>query len=101
MVNNTGVRRVALGDIPIEVRGQVQAVKAYEAMTVEAALSGDRRRALAALLSNPICHCHYQRTKALLDELLEANRASSDKQSQVHRRQGVYDSLSRQRKAGR
>lgn len=75
MVNNTGVRRVALGDIPIEVRGQVQAVKAYETMTVEAALSGDRRRALAALLSNPICHCHYQRTKALLDELLEANRA--------------------------
>ncbi len=49
-------------------------MKAYETMAVEAALSGDRRRALQALLSNPICHLRYKDTKHLLDELLEANR---------------------------
>ena len=73
-VDNRGIHRLALGALPIEVRGQVHAVKAYETMTVEAALSGDRKRALQALLSNPICHLRYQDTKRLLDELLEANR---------------------------
>lgn len=74
LVNNRGVQRLALGELPIEVRGQVHAVKAYETMTVEAALKGDRRLALKALLSNPICHCRYQATKRLFEDLLEANR---------------------------
>ena len=74
IVSNLGVSRLNLGPLPVEVRAQVAAVQAYETMTVEAALTGDRRRALAALLSHPFCQCRYRATKALLEELLEANR---------------------------
>ncbi len=73
-VSNTGVQRLIMGDLPIEIRGQIQSVKAYETMTVEAALTGDRRRALTALLSNPMCQGRYLDTKDLFNELLDASR---------------------------
>jgi len=73
-VNDTGVSRIIAGELPIEIRGQIQSVKAYETMTVQAAISGDRRIALAALLSNPICQGKYQQTKSLMDALLESSR---------------------------
>lgn len=73
-VNCTGVTRINMGPLPIAIRGQIQSVKAYETMTVEAAVSGDRRVALAALLNNPICQGKYVQTKALMDALLEASR---------------------------
>ena len=77
-VNHRGVHRLILGELPIEVRGQVQAVKAYETMTVEAAVKRDKRLALKALLSNPICHCRYYDAKKLFEELLEANKKYID-----------------------
>ena len=73
-VDCTGVNRIVMGELPIEVRGMIQTVKAYETMTVEAAISGDRRLAFAALLSNPICKNEYAKTKALMQDLLESNR---------------------------
>ena len=73
-VDCTGVNRVVMGKLPIEVRGMIQSVKAYETMTVEAAISGDRRMAFAALLSNPICKNEYTKIKELMEALLESNR---------------------------
>lgn len=73
-VDCTGVNRIVMGELPIEVRGMIQTVKAYETMTMEAAISGDRRMAFAALLSNPICRNEYTGTKALMEALLESNR---------------------------
>mgnify|MGYP001162105194 FL=1 len=66
--------RKIMGDIPISIRGHIQMIKAYETMTVEAAITGDRNLALKALMSNPICFCRYQRTKVLCDALLDANK---------------------------
>lgn len=74
-VNRTGVQRICIGELPIEIRGLIQSVKAYETMTVDAALSGDRRKALAALLSNPMCQGRYLDTKSLLDALLISNQS--------------------------
>ena len=48
--------------------------KAYEELTVEAALSGDRRVALRALLANPLVP-DFPTARDLLEALLEANRA--------------------------
>ena len=56
-----------------ELLGLVQQVKAYEQLTVEAAINGDRRAALKALLANPLVG-RYNVATALLDALLEANR---------------------------
>ncbi len=53
--------------------GLVQGVKAYEKLTVEAAISGDYSKALAALMAHPMIG-DYNRCKPLLDELIEAHK---------------------------
>ena len=57
-----------------EMRGLVQAMKAYEQLVVAAARSGDRDIALKALLANPLV-AQWSIAAPLLDALLEANRA--------------------------
>jgi 6-phospho-beta-glucosidase len=57
-----------------EMLGLVQQVKAYERLTVKAAVDGDRAAALKALLTNPLV-ARYNVARPLLDALLEANRA--------------------------
>ncbi|MFI6931741.1 6-phospho-beta-glucosidase [Streptomyces sp. NPDC050287] len=56
-----------------EMLGLVQSVTAYETLTVEAALTGDRTVARRALVANPLVR-EWGRADALLDALLEANR---------------------------
>ena len=57
-----------------EMLGLVQQVKAYERLTVKAAVDGDRDAALKALIANPLV-ARYNVARPLLDALLEANRA--------------------------
>jgi 6-phospho-beta-glucosidase len=54
--------------------GLMRAVKAYEKLTVKAALSGSRDAALAALMIHPLIG-DYATAAPMLDEMLEANRA--------------------------
>ena len=53
------------------MHGLVAHAKAYERLTVEAAVSGDRDVALAALLTNPLVR-EYTVAEPLLAALLEA-----------------------------
>ena len=59
--------------LPPEMLGLVEQVKAYERLTVAAAVSGDRATALKALMANPLAG-GYETAAPLLDALLEANR---------------------------
>lgn len=43
-------------DVPSSVLGLIEQVKAYEEFTIEAAITGDRNKALIALLNNPLVH---------------------------------------------
>jgi 6-phospho-beta-glucosidase len=43
-----------VGEMPLSVRGLVQTVKAYEELTIQAALSGSREIAIEALMANPL-----------------------------------------------
>ena len=56
-----------------ELRGLVQAVKAYEQLAIQAAVSGDSGTALRALMANPLV-ADWAIAEPLLDALLEANR---------------------------
>ncbi|MCC6698340.1 MAG: 6-phospho-beta-glucosidase, partial [Candidatus Hydrogenedentes bacterium] len=58
--------------VPI-IRGLMQNIKAYESLTVEAAVKGDREVAYQALLEHPLTP-NAKGCRALLDELLEINR---------------------------
>ena len=74
LLNSLGARPLSVGEMPASVRGLVQAVKAYEELTVEAAVSGSVEAALLALVAHPLVPT-IDVAKRLLERILEANRA--------------------------
>jgi len=73
-IERDGARPLPLAPLPPEMLGLVQHAKAYERLTIAAAVGGDRTLALKALLTNPVGPDADQ-APGLLDALLEANRA--------------------------
>lgn len=55
------------------IRGLMQHLKAYESLTVEAAVTGDRETAFQALLMNPLTP-NATGCRALLEDVLEINK---------------------------
>jgi len=74
VIGAAGARPRAVGRLPTPIRGLVQSVKAYEMLTIQAAVTGDRRTALQALMSHPLVPT-FALAEALLDAILSANRA--------------------------
>jgi 6-phospho-beta-glucosidase len=72
-VGREGVTPVPVAPLGPELLGLILQLKAYERLTIRAALSGDREAALLALLANPLV-AQYATAAPLLDALLEANR---------------------------
>ncbi len=72
-VSRDGIKPIGLKNYPKEVVGLISAVKNYEQLTVEAALTGDKDIALKALLAHPLVR-EYDIAKPLLDEMLEAHK---------------------------
>jgi len=60
-------------NIPEHVKGLLHAVKTYESLAIDAAVSGDRGLALQALAHHPLVPS-VSVAKVLLDEMLEAHR---------------------------
>ena len=73
-ITRDGAVRIPQAPLAPEMRGLVQAVKAYEELAVAAARTGDRDIALKALLANPLV-ARWSIAQPLLDALLDANRA--------------------------
>ncbi len=73
-VDRDGAHPLPLEPLAAEMRGLVQHLKAYERLTLQAAISGDRTTALRALLANPLV-AEWDVAVPLLDALLDANRA--------------------------
>jgi 6-phospho-beta-glucosidase len=72
-IDREGAHPEQLAALPPEMAGLVQQVKAYERLTVAAALQGDREQGLKALMANPLVRT-YSTAQALLAALLDANR---------------------------
>ncbi|MCW8330392.1 6-phospho-beta-glucosidase [Photobacterium sp. SDRW27] len=72
VVGNWGARPLAVGHLSPAVSGLVHQVKAYEQLTVEAAVHGDYDQAFMALANNPLVP-DIKRAKAILDDILKAN----------------------------
>ncbi|HTC85474.1 MAG TPA: 6-phospho-beta-glucosidase [Candidatus Acidoferrum sp.] len=73
-IDRDGAHPLPLAPLSPAIRGLVQHVKAYEELTIQAALSGDRAVALTALLANPLVP-DLRTAEPLLAALLEANQA--------------------------
>jgi 6-phospho-beta-glucosidase len=72
-IDRDGAHVQPLTALPAEMAGLVEQVKAYERLTVSAAIHGDRAAALKALMANPLVRT-YRTADALLGALLDANR---------------------------
>lgn len=72
-VDRAGATPLPVGPIPLAFRGLVQAVKAYETLTVEAAVHRSKRLAQQALLNHPLVG-DLDIIEPLLEEMLAAHR---------------------------
>lgn len=70
-IDGSGVQPMAVAPLRPEMLGLVQAVTAYERLTVEAAVTGDRTIASRALLAHPLIG-RWELAGAVLDDLLAA-----------------------------
>lgn len=74
VVNSEGPQPIQVGKLPPELNGLIQQIKAFEQLTIEAAVTGDKQKALLALTTNPFVPSSKV-AKLLLEELLEVNQA--------------------------
>ncbi|HZU13420.1 MAG TPA: 6-phospho-beta-glucosidase [Chloroflexota bacterium] len=72
VISGHGAQAITAGHLPWSIRGLVQHVKAYEELTIEAAITGSERAALLALLNNPLVP-DWSTAQALWKDILEEN----------------------------
>ncbi|MGZ5293331.1 MAG: 6-phospho-beta-glucosidase [Actinomycetota bacterium] len=72
-IDRDGAHPLAVAPLSPDMLALVEHAKAYERLTIEAAMSGDREIALRALMTNPLVG-DFDVAVPLLEELLEANR---------------------------
>ncbi|TCW12258.1 6-phospho-beta-glucosidase [Raoultella sp. BIGb0138] len=73
IIDAQGARPLTFGPLPPAMNGLTQQVKAFERLTIEAAVHGCRDSALLALVTNPLVG-NVTDAQALLDEVLTINR---------------------------
>lgn len=73
VITKEGPRPIAIGDLPVVVRGLVQQIKSFERMTIEAAVTGDYHTALLAMTINPLVPSDTI-AKQILDDMLTAHK---------------------------
>lgn len=73
VVGKEGARPTYNSEVSSEIHGWIHSVKAYEQLTIEAAVNRDYGKALNALYVHPLINSVTQ-AKAILDELIVAHR---------------------------
>lgn len=73
IITKDGPKPIAIGDLPVAVRGLVQQIKSFERVAAEAAVTGNYETALVAMTINPLVPSD-DIAKQILDEMLEAHR---------------------------
>ncbi|MFD0589994.1 6-phospho-beta-glucosidase [Paenibacillus sp. GCM10027627] len=74
VVTAQGPIPIPLQNVPEHVKGLIHAVKTYESLTIEAAISGDKGITLQALVHHPLVPS-VSVAKVLMEEMLEANKS--------------------------
>ncbi len=74
LIGAEGPTPLAMGELPVPVKGLVQQIKTFERLAAQAAVTGDYRTGLLALSMNPLCGSD-SKAKAVFDQMLDAHRA--------------------------
>jgi len=72
-VDAKGIHPLPTKPLPLSAFGLISQIKAYELLTVEAAVHGDRNAAYQALLTHPLGPS-ADKVEAVLDDLLQTNK---------------------------
>ncbi|MDR6997655.1 alpha-galactosidase/6-phospho-beta-glucosidase family protein [Neobacillus niacini] len=73
VITKDGPKPVAVGELPVPIRGLIQTIKSFEWVAIEAVVTGDYNTALLALTINPLVGSD-RIGKHILDEMLEAHK---------------------------
>ncbi|GGJ56081.1 6-phospho-beta-glucosidase [Virgibacillus salexigens] len=73
IITKDGPKPIAVGDLPVAVRGLVQQIKSFERVSAEAAVTGDYNKAVLALAINPLTPSDTI-AKEIVDEMLAAHQ---------------------------
>lgn len=73
VITKEGARPLSMGDLPEEIIGIVRQIKSFERLTADAAVSGNRIKALTALNLNPLVPSD-RIGQIVLDEMLKSHR---------------------------
>lgn len=73
VITKEGPIPLAIGNLPVPVRGLVQQIKSFERVAAHAAVTGDYHQALLAMTINPLVPSDVI-AKKILDEMLEAHK---------------------------
>lgn len=73
VITKDGPKPIAIGDLPVAVRGLVQQIKSFERLSAEAAVTGDVDLAVLALSINPLTPSDTI-AREIVDEMMEAHK---------------------------
>lgn len=73
VITSDGPKPITVGEIPYALNGTIQTIKTFERLVCEAAVSGNRKTAIAALNMNPLITSDTLANQ-VFDELLEAHK---------------------------
>lgn len=73
VIGRSGAHPIVLGKLPTAIRGLTVTIKAYEELTIEAAVTGDENTAKMALLTHPLVPS-WDVAVALWNDIKAANR---------------------------
>ena len=73
VITKDGPKPIAIGDLPVAVRGLVQQIKSFERISAEAAVTGDVDLAVLALSINPLTPSDTV-AREIVDEMMEAHK---------------------------
>jgi len=74
VISKSGAKPLVCGSLPVSIRGLITAVKAYEELTIDAAVTGNEATAQLALLAHPLVPS-WDVAVALWQDLKQAHRA--------------------------
>ncbi|MEC1120281.1 6-phospho-beta-glucosidase [Bacillus safensis] len=73
VITKDGPKPIAVGEMPVAVKGLISQIKSFERVAAEAAVTGDYNTALVAMTINPLVPSDAI-AKSILDEMLEAHK---------------------------
>ena len=72
-ITSDGAKPLSTGNLKLPISGYVHMIKSFERMVAEAAVTGDKNLAIAALNLNPLCPSD-KIANVVIDELIEAHK---------------------------